>query len=109
MIEIDLIEQPNQELNIVLDDQNCTIQIRQMGDYVYMTLTVDDTAVVDNAIMMPLQKVIQTEQASFSGNFMIMDLQGDETNQENPHYTGFGDRFKLYYLSASEIEEIVNG
>lgn len=107
MIEVDLIEQPNQELNIVLDDQNCTIQVRQMGDYCYMTLTVDDETIVENAIMMPLQLVIQSNPQNFSGNFMIIDSQGTATTQENPIYSGFGDRYKLYYLTASEISESV--
>lgn len=107
MIEVDLIEQPNQELNIVLDDQNCTIQVRQMGDYCYMTLTVDDEIIIENAIMMPLQRIIQNNPKNFAGNFVIIDTQGDASTQENPVYTGFSDRFKLYYLTASEESKIV--
>ena len=41
MTEVPLIATPNQELAIELEEQDCTIQVRQLGNYTYLTLWVD--------------------------------------------------------------------
>jgi hypothetical protein len=104
MIEIPLIQNPNQELEIELNEQSCTITIRQLGDYVYMTLWLDSTLIEENAICMPLQLILQSSNAKqFNGNFTFVDTTSDSDHQSNPNYTDFDTRFKLVYLTADEV------
>ena len=42
MLRIPLQTLPNQEFSIVLDGQNCVINLRQMGGFLYLTLTADE-------------------------------------------------------------------
>ena len=53
MLELPLIANPNQEFYCVLDGQECTIQLRQIGDDFYFSLWLDDTAIVQNVICLP--------------------------------------------------------
>ena len=72
MIELSLINTPNQEFNAILNDQNCTIQVRFLGDNAYFSLWVDDDPIVQNVIMLPKEKIL-LYQSNFSGNFFIVD------------------------------------
>ncbi len=106
MVEVPLINQPNQEFNIVLDDQNCTIQVRQLGSYVYFSLWLDDTLIRQNAICMIGQFILQGVKTAFNGNFVFVDTTAPSDNQSQPDYNEFENRYKLYYLTDSEVEEI---
>lgn len=108
MVEVPLINQPNQELNIVLNEQNCTIQIKQLGDYVYLSLWLDDTLIRDSAICLVGQFIIQGTKTAFNGNFTFIDSTSPANDQSQPDYNQFADRFKLLYLTDSEVEEIDN-
>ena len=67
-VEVPLIATPNQELAIELNEQDCTIQVRQLGDYLYLTLWVDSTLIVENAICMPIEPIVQGSVSGFTGN-----------------------------------------
>ena len=103
MIEIPLIQQPNQELNIVLNDQSCTIQIKQLGDYVYLSLWLDDTLIRESAICMIGVFILQGAKTAFNGNFVFIDDTSPANDQSQPDYKQFDDRFKLYYVTDDEI------
>ena len=107
MIELSLINTPNQEFNAVLEDQNCTIQVRFLGDNAYFSLWVDDTAIVQNVIMLPREKILLYH-SIFKGNFFIVDSTSPADNQSKPNYKELETRFKLYYLTEAEMAEIEN-
>lgn len=48
MIEIPLQKLPHQEFSIVLDGQNCVLELRQMGSFLYLTLTADEVKICDS-------------------------------------------------------------
>lgn len=104
MVEVPLIATPNQELSIELEEQDCTIQVRQLGNYTYLTLWVDSTLIVENAICMPGVAVLQGYIRGFSGNFVLVDS-SDPENQQLSDYTELGSRFLLLYLTEEEINE----
>ena len=104
MTEVPLIAAPNQELSIELEEQDCTIQVRQLGNYTYLTLWVDSTLIVENAICMPGVAVLQGYIQEFSGNFVLVDS-SDPENQQLSDYTELGSRFLLLYLAEEEINE----
>lgn len=104
MIEVPLIATPNQELAIELEEQDCTIQVRQLGNYTYLTLWVDSTLIVENAICMPGVAILQGYVHGFRGNFVLVDS-SDPNNQQLSNYTELGSRFILLYLTDEEINE----
>lgn len=104
MTEVPLIATPNQELAIELEEQDCTIQVRQLGNYTYLTLWVDSTLIVENAICMPGVAILQGYVHGFRGNFVLVDS-SDSNNQQLSDYTELGSRFLLLYLTEEEINE----
>ena len=104
MTEVPLIATPNQELSIELEEQDCTIQIRQLGNYTYLTLWVDSTLIVENALCMPGVVILQGYIQGFKGNFVLVDS-SDPNNQQLSDYTELGSRFLLLYLAEEEINE----
>lgn len=103
MVEVPLIQEPNQELNIELEEQSCTIQVRQLGDYVYLSLTVDQTVIRNSAICMIGMPILHNCEAVFNGNLYFIDTLSKAEAQEQPNYEEFSDRFKLVYLTADEV------
>ena len=104
MVEVPLIATPNQELSIELEEQDCTIQVRQLGNYTYLTLWVDSTLIIENAICMPGVAILQGYIQGFNGNFVLVDS-SDPNNQQLSDYTELGSRFLLLYLTEEEINE----
>lgn len=104
MTEVPLIATPNQELAIELEEQDCTIQVRQLGNYTYLTLWVDSTLIVENAICMPGVAILQGYIQGFKGNFVLAD-KSDPNNQQLSDYTELGSRFLLLYLTEAEVHE----
>lgn len=104
MTEVPLIATPNQELAIELEEQDCTIQVRQLGNYTYLTLWVESTLIVENAICMPGVAILQGYVHGFRGNFVLVDS-SDPNNQQLSNYTELGSRFLLLYLTDEEINE----
>lgn len=104
MTEVPLIATPNQELAIELEEQDCTIQVRQLGNYTYLTLWVDSTLIVENAICMPGVAILQGYVHGFRGNFVLVDS-SDPNNQQLSNYTELGSRFLLLYLTDEAINE----
>lgn len=104
MTEVPLIATPNQELAIELEEQDCTIQVRQLGNYTYLTLWVDSTLIVENAICMPGVAILQGYIQGFKGNFALVDS-SDPEKQQLSDYRELGSRFILLYLTEAEVNE----
>jgi hypothetical protein len=109
MIELSLIQTPNQEFNCLLDEQECTIQLRLIGDNFYFSLWLDDTAIVQNVICLPeVPILLNVPSEKFKGNFYLVDTTSPFENQSKANYKELGIRFILYYLTSSEIEDMIN-
>ena len=104
MIEVPLIATPNQEVAIELEEQDCTIQLRQLGKYTYLTLWLDSDLIIENAICMPGVAILQGYIPKFKGNFVLVDS-SDPNNQQLSDYTELGSRFLLLYVTEEEINE----
>ncbi len=105
MVTVPLIAINNQELQIVLDEQNCTIHLYQLGDYFYLDLYIDDDPVVMGAIVQPKCGIIQSP-SIFRGQLYMIDNQNASDRQELPYVDGLGDRFEMVYVSSDECEEM---
>lgn len=101
MLHLSLEAVPNQEFQVVLDDQNCTIALYQRGKRMYLDLYVDDAAVCRGAVCLPGVGVPRTSN-KFSGRLFMIDALSAPDRQEPPQWEGLGSRWRLYYLTAED-------
>lgn len=91
---IPIIAAPSQRLSILLDGQNCQISIEQKGDFMYLSLSVNNSPVINSIICRDRIRLVPYAYLPFVGNLAFIDTQGTD----DPNYTGLGERFKLVYL-----------
>ena len=108
MLELGLIDTPNQEFNCVLNEQNCTVQLRFLGNQPYFSLWIDDTLIVQNVICLPRQKILMYDNVNFNGNFYMVDLTSPADEQSKANYEQLSSRSKLIYLTNEEMAELEN-
>ena len=98
MVEIPLQPIPAQEVQVILDGQNCTLSVYWRWWKLYADLLVDSEPVFTSAMCQNLQRVNQSPSALFSGVLMFVDSLGEEA----PRWEGLGTRWTLLYLDADE-------
>lgn len=104
MVQVPLLAIANQEFQIVLEEQNCTIHFYQLGDYFYIDLYVDDATIIEGAIVQPKCGIVPSP-STFRGQLYIVDEQNTPAQSDPPNLEELGTRFNLYYLSADEVAE----
>lgn len=102
---IPLITYPNQELQIILENQDCTIKVYERSRYTFMDLSVGDSYIRRGQLCVPYAPIL-SEPCDFTGNFYVVDVKSQEFEQEPPEYQGWNSRWFLLYLTAAEIEEL---
>ena len=101
MITVPLQALPAQELQILLDEQPCTLSVYWRHWRLYADLYVGDDAVFLGAVCLNGQKVNQSPTTVFSGSLVFVDTLGED----QPRWDGLGDRWKLVYLPDGETLE----
>lgn len=91
---------PNQRLNIVLGNQNCTLHIAQKGDYMYADLAVNGIPVREGAICLVDTNLRQYPLAGFSGLLYFVDMKG---LGGVPEYSQLGTRYILLYEDGADV------
>ena len=99
MLKIPLSPVPAQSLNVKLAGQNCQIRVYYRFGSTYMDITAGGVVVVTGAICRDRQNIIQIAQNAFSGALLFVDMLGTS----DPLYSGFGERWRLFYKAANEI------
>jgi hypothetical protein len=99
MKKIPLQPVPAQTLKIKLGGQNCQIRVYYRFGSTYMDLTAGGVVVVTGAICRDRQNIIQIAQNAFSGALLFVDMLGTS----DPLYSGFGERWRLFYKAANEL------
>ena len=102
MYELSLTATPNQEFLVTLDGQNCTINLYQRDDYIFLDLTVGQEVVKQGAICMPLVGIIQ-KPANFKGQLYLYDSYSPSSSQTLATWENLGERYKLVYVTESEL------
>lgn len=95
-LEIPLSAIPYQELYIILNNQNCYISLRQLGDFIYCSLRVDEHRIFDNVICNINAPINVYPSPYFSGILQFYDEKGTD----KPHYSELGSRWKLKYRAS---------
>ena len=99
MLVIPLQPLPNQQLQVQLGTQACTIEIAQTLYGLFLTLSVSGSLVVASVICENLNRIVRSLYLGFSGDLCFLDTQGTD----DPIFTGLGTRFQLLYLSPSDL------
>ena len=99
MKKIPLQAVPAQSLKVKLADQNCEMRVYYRFGSTYMDLTAGGVVVVTGAICRDRQNVVQIAQNAFQGALLFVDMLG----ASDPLYSGFGERWRLFYKAANEL------
>lgn len=90
---------PNQNLQVQLANQACTIELRQTAYGLFCSLFIGANPIVSNVLCENLNRIVRSLYLGFSGDLAFNDTQGTS----DPVYTGLGSRFQLVYLAASDL------
>lgn len=92
----------NQSLNVVLNSQNCTINLLTRGGYTFMDLLLNNIGIIYGR-KLTLTPVLPYKymQSSFNGNFIIVN--SDDNIDLNPDYKLFGISQYLVYYTSSDL------
>lgn len=97
---------PNQQLNIQLANQPCTIHVRQNSTGMYLDLYVNNVLIIGGVICLNRVRIVRNAYLGFIGDLAFVDTQPG-THPMDPIYTGLGARFQLAYLEAADLQPVV--
>lgn len=83
---------PSQLVSVNLGDQPCQISVRQRSSGMYLSLSIGQTMIVSCKYCADGVRLIPAY-APFVGNLFFVDTRGNN----NPEYSGLGDRYQLVY------------
>lgn len=95
-LEVPISAIPYQEFYIILNNQNCYITLRQLGDYIYASLRVDNNVIFSNVICNINAPLNVYPSPYFEGILQFYDEKGTD----KPHYSELGSRWKLKYRAS---------
>lgn len=98
MIKIPIQPTPAQSFKVKLNNQNCEIRLYYRFGSTYMDLVVGGLKIVTGAICRDRTNIIQIAQRGFEGQLLFIDMLGDS----DPLYSGFGERWRLFYKAVGE-------
>lgn len=99
MLVIPLSAVPSKKLTTLLANQNCQIKVYQKTTGVYLDLYVNNAPIVTGVVCRDRVALVRDSYLGFVGDLSFFDTQGTS----DPSYEGFGSRFQLVYLEASDL------
>ena len=100
MQQINLQSVPSQQLQAVLDGQNCVISIYVKNQCMFFDLSVGGTRIAYAVQCKNLVSLVPTAYLGFAGWLLFFDTQGTS----DPIYTGLGTRWVLLFLDSADLE-----
>lgn len=97
MLNLPISALPNQEFQVVLDQNSWDISIKATNGIMAVSLTLNNNIVIQGARAVAGALIIQSQYLE-SGNFFFITQ-----NYELPDYTQFGITQSLIYVSAQEL------
>ena len=96
-LQIDVQPVPSQNISAVVNNQNCVIKLRQLGDErQYFSLSVAGVVICQNVLIQHGIPLSSAAYSGFIGDFYCVDLNGTDY----PDYTQWGVRWVLLYNAA---------
>lgn len=94
MQTIPLAPRPSQTLSVALGGQSCKIAVFQKAQGVFISLSVGGIPIITSVVCLDRVRTVRYATLGFIGDLAFVDTHG----QDDPDYTGFGERFKLAYI-----------
>lgn len=102
MLAVPLQPVANQTLQVLVDNQACTIDLASTPYGLFMSLSVDGAAIISGVLCQNRNRIVRSAYLGFSGDFVFVDTQGNS----DPDYIGLGTRFVLVWLSSDEVTQL---
>lgn len=99
MLVIPLQSVPAQVVSVALNNQACTINIRQTTTGIYVDLLVNNALVIGGVIGQDRNRIVRSVYLGFIGDLAFVDTQGFD----DPVFTGLGARWILGYFAPAEL------
>jgi hypothetical protein len=99
MLQIPILAVPSQSMTVTLGGQLCQISLYQKSTGVYLDLSVNDAPIVTASLCTDRARLVRHKYLGFVGDLVVVDTMGSS----DPDYTGFGTRYALIYLEASDL------
>ena len=90
---------PAQNFTVNLNNQPCQISVYQKLSGLYLDLQVNNALIIGGVLCQNLNRIVRSLYLGFSGDLAFIDTQG----QDDPVFTGLGDRFQLAYLAPADL------
>lgn len=106
MLQIPLAAVPSQTFSIVLDNQNCQINLYTLSTGMYFDLFLNGAPIATTVVCENLARMLEDAQyRGFIGDFVFVDVFAADTVNDgaDPTYQGLGTQFQLQYLEASDL------
>jgi hypothetical protein len=99
VMQVPLQAIPSQQLQIVLGNQNCQINVYQKSTGLYFDLLVNNAPITTAVICRDAALLVRRAYLGFVGDFSFIDVQGTE----DPEYAGLNTRWALIYFEAADL------
>ena len=96
---VPLQDSPSQDVNVNLNGQFVTLNIRTRATGMYIDVYVNSSLIIGGVICQNLNPIIRDAYLGFSGDLLFIDNQGSD----DPSSPGLGTRFQLIYVSPDDI------
>lgn len=90
---------PNQQVQVQLAGQSCTLNVYQTAYGLFMDVYVGTTLIIAGVICENLNRIVRSLYLGFIGDFCWLDV---TTGKADPIYTGIGSQYQLLYLEEGE-------
>lgn len=102
VLPIPLTAAPNQVEAVALDGQNFILTVNQRANGLYLDVFMNGEVIILGVLCENENLIVRNRWLGCPGDFFFYDTQGSD----DPVYTGLGDRFRLIYVEASDIEAL---
>lgn len=99
MMTIPLAPVPSQTLNVVLAQQNCTLNIYQRITGLFIDVYVNDALIIGGVICENANRIVRSAYLGFIGDLAFYDTQG----KSDPVSSGLGAQYQLVYLETTDL------
>lgn len=104
MQQIPLISSDNQQLNVILANQNCTVALYERAGFFYLDLGINADYILRGILIVPGESILPVRPV-FSGHIVMIDTLAPLDAQTQPTVAGLGDRYQLMYMTDDEYAQ----
>lgn len=97
---------PNQEVNVLLSNQPCKIEVVQRRTGMFLNLYVNNVLILGGVACLDRNRIVRDAYFDFVGDLSFFDTHATAPNYTDgaePVYSELGDRFLFVYLDPADL------